>query len=364
MSCHWDLRGVQEQDGQRKPGKALGVGIIGCGWIADAVHIPNLQARKDVAITAFADSSPERRHLASSRVPSARCYEHSEALLSDPEVQAVVIALPPAANRSVAVSAFAVGKHVYLEKPLAPNISDGEAIVSAWQRSSSIAMLGYNFRFNPGMENAISIIRSNALGELLTVQSRFTWAPKAVESWRGDSALGGGVLLDLASHHIDLFHAIVGTRLNCVHARTRSLVREADTIDVTMEDGRGTVFQLHASLAAGANTNRCSFLCEGGQLDVDLSDPRPRQALRGDGHSGRLARLRSSLAELHPRRIMAAPAEPSYARALDAFVRGCRSGVQPQPGLDQGLEVLRVVHAARQCAQASSSNQGRPQSAS
>ena len=83
---------MQEEDEQRKPDKVLGVGIIGCGWIADAVHIPNLQTRKDVAITAFADRSAERRHLTAGRLPNAACYEDSEALFSNPEVQAVVIA--------------------------------------------------------------------------------------------------------------------------------------------------------------------------------------------------------------------------------------------------------------------------------
>ena len=373
MSIGEDLQSVQQHYGVTRAERVLGVGIIGCGWISDVVHMPNLEAHPDVRVTAFADRSPERRHLAARRFPNARSYDAVERLYTDPDVQAVVIAVPPAANRHVATAAFAAGKHVYLEKPLAPSLVDANAIVDAWQRSGCIAMLGYNFRFNPGIENAISIIRSNGLGKLLSVQSRFTWLAEAVESWRGDRALGGGVLLDLASHHIDLFHAVGSTRLTCVHARERSVLRAGDTIDMTMQDDLGTIFQLHASLAGGANTNHCTFLCERGQLEVDLRDGRPRPPLRGDQHIGRLERLRRGLSELHPSRIMAPPGrERSYARALDIFVGSCRHGIQPQPGLEHGLEVLRVIDAARQCAKTTEASreaslppeQGLPQSGS
>ena len=109
-------------------------------------------------------------------------------------------------DAEISIAAFEAGKHVYLEKPIALDVDDARRILRAWRSSGKIGMIGYNFRFSHAARAAIERIRSGELGEILAVHGCFQWAAgKQVGGWRSEPGKGGDALLDLASHHIDLF---------------------------------------------------------------------------------------------------------------------------------------------------------------
>lgn len=329
-------------------GGRIGVGVVGCGWISEAVHLPNLRAHPRFEVVALCDRAEARRAVASRLVPDASAVADVGELLADPRVQAVLVALPPAVAGPIVASALAAGKDVYVEKPCAVTAEAAQAMVAAWRASGRTLMVGYNFRLNPIFRHAAETVREGRVGRLATVQSRFTWRAEAKEGWRADAAAGGGVLLDLASHHIDLFAALTGRPAAYVTARERALVQPGDTIDLMLEDQGGAVLQLHASLAAGAPSNRMSLLGTGGQLEADLLERRPARPLTGAGRFARAERVGRALAGLHPARLLGAPGyEPSFALALDAFAAACAGAAPAEPDPTAALAVLHVIEAAR-----------------
>ena len=113
------------------PGCAVGltreqlrVGVAGCGAIARQVHLPLLQRRRDVKVVAVADSDEDAVAEAARRSGGAQAYRSTEEMLSEAELDAVVVAVPPALHSVAARAVFEAGLHVYLEKPMAPALDD------------------------------------------------------------------------------------------------------------------------------------------------------------------------------------------------------------------------------------------------
>src|SRR5690606_31651972 len=96
---------------------ALQIGLVGCGRIAQMVHLRVLSAMPGVRLAAVAEADADRLAEAQKHAPQARAYHDYHELLADDAVQAVVICLPTGMHAVAAVAAFAAGKHVYLEKP-------------------------------------------------------------------------------------------------------------------------------------------------------------------------------------------------------------------------------------------------------
>lgn len=335
----------------------LRLGMIGCGWIAEAVHMPALAAMPEARVVAVADSRDVRRAVAARRFPGARPHRDAAALLADPEVEAVVVSLPPAANREVATAALEAGRHLYLEKPLALRVEDGEAILAAAgraaERTRTVAMIGFNFRRSPAVAAALAALARGDLGDLQLIQGQTSWRVDTAGTWRAaPSEGGGGALSDLLSHHIDLVHLLAGRSALAVTALAHGSPDAFATVSVQLELG-GAVAQLHASHAPGRNANRLVLSGTAGEMTLDLLDPAPPAVTRGAPAFGRLGRLAEAARRFQPLRALAAPlGEPSFAVALGAFVAAAQGRVPAEPSLAAGLEVMRVVDAARRSAAA------------
>ncbi len=326
----------------------LSVGLIGCGWIAELAHIPSLQRSRTARLVAVAEADETRRAWVSRRLPSVRLFEEGADLLADTTIQAVVIALPTAVAARMTESAFRAGKHVYVEKPGARSGDEWRSVVDAWSQSGMKSAVGYNFRHNPIYRSAVRRVREGAIGRVVAVQSRFTWAADGVEGWRASTATGGGTLLDLASHHVDLAGHLLEERVERVRCVTGSVRVEEDTASVSLDFREGVNAQIQVTSAGGANENRLTLIGSEGVLDVDLLDARPALVRRRPGRMERIRRSVSALRGLHPARLMRSPGrEPSFEAALGMFLDGIVKEEEIGPDPADGLQVLRVIDAAR-----------------
>ena len=199
-----------------------------------------------------ADADPGRRSWLAGRAPGGRIHDELEALLEDPAVAAIVVALPTALHAEVACRAFAAGKHVFVEKPIALSQDEGRRVVTAWRQAGTTGAIGYNFRRNPIVEAARQTLASGPLGELVAIQGSFHWAADRIEGWRAQPGMGGGVLLDLVSHHVDLVSALSGANIVQVQCTLRSVRTPDDSASVQLVTDAGLTAQLQASSAAGA----------------------------------------------------------------------------------------------------------------
>ena len=257
----------------------------------------------------------------------------------------MVICAPPHLHAPTAVAAFDAGLHVYLEKPLAPSLAEAEPAVQAWQRARTIGMIGFNFRFHP----QIARIRERSailIGDPLAVRAIFSILPHELPEWKRTRRTGGGVLLDLASHHVDLVHDLLGDEVTRVYASTRSLRGEHDHAGVQLELASGVIAQLFVSLGT-VDENRLEIVGTDGKLVMDRTELLRPEHVPATQQGARARRLARALVALEPRRVLRSPgAEPSFAAALSAFVWSASGNAFAGPDLFDGVRNLAVIEAA------------------
>jgi predicted dehydrogenase len=248
------------------------------------------------------------------------------------------------------VDAFEGGYAVYLEKPLALDEESGRRVVDAWRAAGSVGVMGYNFRFHPRFADLRD--RLHEIGSLRAVQSRFTSSGRTLPSWKRTRAGGGGVLLDLGSHHADLARHLFGLEPRRVSAFEQSREVEADNAVLSVELEGGVLMQTTLSMNS-VQGHRWDVFGAEGRLGVDLGHPL-RLEVQGNSWSGaRVKRIRERIRGLSPRELLLRPGwEPSFGRSLDAFVGAVRSGIPDSRAASpaDGLASLRVILAAEEAA--------------
>jgi myo-inositol 2-dehydrogenase/D-chiro-inositol 1-dehydrogenase len=329
------------------------IGVAGCGAIARQVHLRLLLHRRDARVTAVADADPARLDAACRVAPRARPHPDLASLLDD-EVDAVVVCLPTGLHAPAAEAVLGAGKHLYLEKPLATTLAEGSSVLDAWSASDRVAMMGFNCRFNPLYRRLRSLLAAGRAGTPVYVRTVFATAPCKVADWKRSRATGGGALLDLASHHVDLLRFLFAREVACVTATVLSRHTEDDTALLELELAHGPRAHLFVSLAASeleqvevhgdrARLSASRFT----SLDVAVKENPSnffgtlRQVARS---AGALRKLGSAL------RARRAPLrDPGYALALDQFLGAVHQGgrkATPEPDLADGYACLAVIEAA------------------
>ncbi|MGI8476947.1 MAG: Gfo/Idh/MocA family protein [Thermomicrobiales bacterium] len=338
--------------------RRLRVGVIGCGMIAQRVHLPILTGLPDVEVTALAEPDPQRRAEAAALAPTAATYADYSDLLAAADVDAVVVCLPSALHASAAIAALAAGKHLYLEKPLATDLDEGRGVLEAWRRAGTVGMIGFNYRFNRLYEELRGHVQSagtDGVGEVVAVRSVFSTATSP-QDWRQTRQAGGGALLDLASHHVDLVRFLLDREVHRVFAALQSRRGEGDVAMLELLLDGGAPVQSLFSLST-VEEDRIEIYGRSGKLAVDryLSPTvqRTGPTLRG----ARMERLAGGLRSVRHgaytlERIRAPGNEPSYGTALRRFVVAALAD-RPDlgtPDLFDGYQSLAVVAAAEEAA--------------
>jgi predicted dehydrogenase len=332
----------------------LKLGLIGCGDLVQLVHLNALASLADVTVTALADLDPQRRNAAHRRVPSAipcACYEDVLAL---PDVEAVLICAPSGLHAEIARAALRLGKHVYLEKPLAVTLDEGRGVMEVWRQAGVVGMIGFNYRFHPLVQALQRELRSGRLGKLVSVRSVFSTAPSTLPDWRRSRRSGGGALLELASHHVDLFRFLFEQEVHEVYADLRSQESEEDSAMLQLRLANGLLAQSFFSLRS-VEEDRIEIYGRQGKLTLDRHRSL-RVAFSGvrERHA-RFALLRESIRTLtrhaYPRKKLRAPHyEPSYKAALAHFVGAVREHHQARPDFSDGYRSLAIILAAEESA--------------
>jgi predicted dehydrogenase len=322
----------------------LTIGLAGCGAVAQRAHLPVLSKLSSVRVAALADSEPARLDAARRLAPRAARFDSADALIERGDVAAVVIALPTAAHADCAIAAFERGLHVYLEKPIAMCLGDGDRIVRAWRRAGSVGAIGFNYRRNPLYARVAALVRDGAIGELVSMRTSFVTPAPASNDWRRTRARGGGALLDLASHHIDLVRFVSGREIARVRATLSSKAFEHDETSLVLALDGGATAHVVASLG-GENTDRIELAGTRGALAVD----RYRDGVVSVAPVSAVARVAHRVAYgIEKRR--SAWHEPSFRLAMTEFVDAALARRATSPDLSDGLAALAVIDAAESSA--------------
>jgi len=312
---------------------------------------------KGVSLVAASDPSVQARDRAR-QIVKVRVVEHAEEILGNPEIDAVVICAPTLLHADLSVAALQAGKHVFVEKPIATSAPDAQRVINAAGNSGLTTMVGFSRRLHPLFEQAKKIIASNALGPVHAVQSAFCEPMTADELsvWRRSRDTGGGVLLDLASHHFDLVRWFLDDEVRSVDCSIDSEATEGDTARVSLSMKRSATVQSFFSYRT-ARADYLEFIGERGTLLLDRH--RPALGLRvarrwGYGTRRRFVMPDASVARWRARRLASPSTEPSYASALESFVRSIRGERTRACTLLDAARSLDIVLAAEASAHAGS----------
>jgi predicted dehydrogenase len=132
----------------------------------------NIVQNKRCNVLGVADLSEERRNFVNNLYPAIRVTDNIDELISDPEIQALVIATPVQTHFDIAVKALENGKHILVEKPLARSVAEVEAIEQVAKRNNLTVMVGHTFLFNPAVRYVKQLIDTEQLGDLRYIYSQ------------------------------------------------------------------------------------------------------------------------------------------------------------------------------------------------
>ena len=320
----------------------LKVAIVGLGEMARGVHLPVFARMPGVAVVAVADVDASRRREALTMVPGARGFESVVAMLNEGTCDALVVATPPGDHVASGLAALARGVHVYVEKPLAARADEARALVEAWRRSGRVGMAGFNYRLNPLLVAARDAIRQGEIGQVTGIQSAFSLAPRQLPTWKQTRDGGGGVLLDLATHHIDLGRYLLGADVVDARAHIESRRSEADTADLWLTFSNGAEMRSFFSLC-DEEQDWLNIHGTAGRLVIDRYRLWRVRLGRSAVRSWRTTPL---VARTELWRRVSPGRDPSYRAALEAFVTAIRTGAPPPVDLGDGLRAVEVVEMA------------------
>lgn len=224
-------------------------GILSTANIGRKVVAPALQSSRNGRVVAVAsrDGSRAREYAAALDIPTS--HGSYEALLADPQVDAVYVPLPNSLHRHWTEQALAAGKHVLCEKPLAADAQECIAMHEAAERADRLLMEAFMYRFHPRIERTIASVRSGALGQLRLVRSSFTFAVADPSNIRLQPELAGGALMDVGSYCVNVSRTLFGREPIAAQANARwtSSGVDGDLVGVLRFEGGGTA-QFHCAL--------------------------------------------------------------------------------------------------------------------
>jgi UDP-N-acetylglucosamine 3-dehydrogenase len=233
----------------------LRVGVIGCGTVARRVHLPAFTQLADATVVACASRTRASAEAAAAEAPGADVVDSWEELIGRDDIDAVDICSPNVFHREQAVTAAKAGKHVLVEKPIACDVAEAEEMIAAAEAAGVVLHVTQNLRYIAPVIAAHDVIASGAIGEIKGLRSAFghagprDWAPDA--TWFFDPASsGGGALVDLGIHIIDLVRYVTGLEATQVSAMTLGDGPVEDAAQVLVRYDGGAIGSVHASWVA------------------------------------------------------------------------------------------------------------------
>jgi 1,5-anhydro-D-fructose reductase (1,5-anhydro-D-mannitol-forming) len=231
----------------------LNWGIAGCGWVARDYVAPAIQASANGRLAALFDPDPVSRHRAQA-VFDVPAHDSLAAFLATPGLGAVYVAAPNHAHRALVEAAAAAGLPVLCEKPMATTMEDAQAMVDACARAGVRYATAFDQRFHAAHRTLAGMIAEGQLGAVTAIRIVYAcWLPAdwAGDNWRIDPRrAGGGALMDLAPHGLDLAAYLLNEPLIDVAAMGQARVHHYQVEDGALLMARsrsGAMVQMHVA---------------------------------------------------------------------------------------------------------------------
>ncbi len=205
---------------------ALRIAFLGCGFITN-VHSRNLKALGSAVVASYASRDAAKAAEYCRTHKGAGSFGDYERAIADPNVDAVVVAVPPKFHLDLTLQALAAGKHVLVEKPAFPALADFETVRVARDSARRVVLVGENDHYKPLAVTLRKLVAEGVIGEM--VFAHFTTLAhrlKAADDWRNDESMAGGdAFFEEGIHWLHIANSL-GPRITTIHGHRPTASRE------------------------------------------------------------------------------------------------------------------------------------------
>lgn len=323
-------------------------GVIGCGSIAQALHMPGYLKSPGVTLAAACDPAPKRRKEAEKIGGRGfKTYADYRAMLAAEKLDVVSVGTPNRFHAEHAIAALEAGAHVLLEKPAALKPAEIEAVRRAVRKSGRLLVVGFSHRFCRGNMRMRRLIQEGAIGEPFMIRVRYAhrgpYPGWAKSDWFYDPKLaGGGALLDMGIHAIDQCLWLIGP--------VRSVQATAATLrkDIRVDDNAILLLEFKGSRALGyidvGWTSPSGFV--GIEIMGDRGSLRQDYAGTTTLTTGQISPDTKAKTLLKTRVVDPKPTSGGWETEVQEVVKALRRGSDLGCGIDAGGAALAVALAA------------------
>ncbi|MGH8914413.1 MAG: Gfo/Idh/MocA family protein [Acidimicrobiia bacterium] len=245
-------------------------GVLGTAGIAVHKVIPGMQGSELSRVEAIASRSANKARATADRLGIPRSYGSYEDLLADPEIEAVYIPLPNHLHAEWAIAAAGAGKHVLCEKPMAITSSQAREMIVAAERAGVKLMEAFMYRLHPLWVEVRRLLGDGLIGELLAVQSFFSYRNLDPDDIRNVLDYGGGAMFDIGCYPVNVSRMLFGSEPSAVKAAIRrddQFGTDVVTSAILDFDGRHATFTCSTQLE---DDQRVHLQGTSGRLQVEI----------------------------------------------------------------------------------------------
>jgi len=266
--------------------KTLKIGIIGCGAIAEHLHVPDYKLCPQAELVAFCDIiGSKAKALADRFAPGVQVYTDYKAMLKAGEVEAVSVCTPNYLHGPITMAAAKAGCHVFVEKPMATSLAEAKKMIDTAKKNNVLLMVDQSQRRFPAHVKAKEVLDSGIMGKVLHVTAMFghagpeNWSPTGKWFFKKKEARFGA-MADLGVHKADLIRHLTGKEVKQVTAIYDTLEKKRtdveDNFASTLIFDDGTMGSLAASWTVkGCEANYLYLHCANGTLMVSVYPDKP-----------------------------------------------------------------------------------------
>ena len=329
-------------------------GVIGAGGIADRRTIPGMMLCDNAELVAVMEINMELAEKCRAKWGCKKAYDKEADLLADPEIDAVYIASPVFLHAKQAMAAADAGKHILIEKPLAMTSEEGQNVIDHCKKKGVLIAAGLMMRFGSYVQAMKKAVAEGKIGKPVSGYAQFTcWYPETPGAWRQKKVNGGGgAMMDMGVHCIDLLQYILDTKAKDVTAFHDTLsfsyeVEDSSTVLIRMENGAHCVVQSNFNIPDDAAKWRIELFgdqgrmlgdniigqVDGGTMDAMFLGEQGGYDAKQDKKDGAKAQIDVEFGNM-------------YTREIESFSNSILTGAPLEVPASDAVQVQKIMEAA------------------
>jgi predicted dehydrogenase len=317
----------------------LRIGLLGAAKIAPAAIVQPVRASQEASLTAVAARDSVRAQDFAKKHGVPKVHESYDALLADPEIDAVYIPLPNGAHGEWAIKAVNAGKHVLCEKPIAANADEAADMARAAKASGRIIMEAFHYRYHPLAQRMADIVASGELGAIREVRSSMCFPLPLFKDIRYRFDLAGGAMMDAGCYAVHMARLVGGLDPEVVSAKAK--LRD-ENVDRAME--------AELRFKSGAKGLVSVSMWSRKLLDISLTVVGTEGEMRATNPVMPQMWHRLTVKTGKGKRSENLGKRPSYLYQLEAFTAACLRGAPMLTPIEDGITNMAIIDSVYRAA--------------